>query len=85
MARIAYVPYDETMAEIFSTCGITIQDYSFGEVQGWYDTDYSAARGAAWEWLIDNGTDQQWEDWEDLLTGDYNPWYWSTDSGHMPT
>ena len=84
MAKVAYVPYDNTMASIFSTCNITIQTYNFEGVYGWLDTDYSAARGEAWQYLIENGTDEQWSEWESLITGGYTVNYWSVEKGLFP-
>ena len=84
MAKVAYVPYSDIMAELFDLCGIDITLYTFGNAEGWYETDYQAACAQAWDWLVANGTDEQWEEWEDYVTGDYTLNFWSTDSGNMP-
>ena len=92
MAKIAYVPYDETMAAIFSALGISISPQSFGGVTGWLETEYQAARASAWDLLFEhdtfdydgNGTDD-WDNVSEILSSGYQVKYWSTDSGSMPS
>lgn len=92
MARVAYVPYNDTMNSIFSALGVSITSYDFGGETGWYESDYQAALSAAWDKLFaldafefDGDPEDDWDEAEGLIHGPYQVNYWSTDSGHMPT
>ena len=92
MAKVAYVPYNETMAQIFAALNISISTGDFGGVTGWDAEAYQRALSAAWDALVEldefdldgNGTDD-WDMVEELIHGNYTINYWSTESGHMPS
>lgn len=91
MAKVAYIPYDDTMAQIFEFFEISISTSDFGGKLGWAESDYVNARALARDLLFDyetididgDGADD-WFDVDDLLFADYTVAYWSTDSGHDP-
>ena len=92
MAKVAYIPYNETMAAIFSALGITLSPSDFGGQQGWDAEAFSTACADAWDALVDlnefdyngDGIDD-WDAAEALIHGNFTVMYWSTESGQMPT
>ena len=92
MAKVAYIPFNQTMAALFEALGIEISTDDFGGVTGWGQSDYTNARAAAWDALFaldefEFDGDPLTDDWDlaaDLIQGPYTVMYWSTDSGHFP-
>lgn len=91
MAKVAFVPYNETMAAIFAALGISIQTQDFNGEEGWALDAYQGALSDAWDALFlldkfefDDDPDDDWDEAEALIHGEYPIKYWSTDSGHMP-
>lgn len=92
MAKVPYVPYNDTMAQIFAALNISLAVGDYGGKRGWDPEAYDAARATALEMLVDYDTfdydDNGSDDWayvNGLLTGERVLAYWSTESGHMPT
>lgn len=92
MSRLAYVPYNETMAAIFAALGLTVETGDFGGQIGWAESVYQQARADAWNALIlldefnyDDDPEDDWDEVAAILNGDYTVVYWSTEQGHMPT
>ena len=92
MAKVAFVPYNETMAQIFAALNISLAAEDFGGQQGWALEAYQGALSDAWDALFlldefefDGQAGDDWDLAESLIHGDYQIMYWSTESGHMPT
>ena len=81
MARTSYVPYDEAYDALFAFCDITPPAlYDFGGNRGWNYDEFSEARAAAQNYLIDHDNDPGFDaTWIELLSSDPNPIYWSTE------
>lgn len=82
MPKVAYVPYSEDYANLFSFCGISLPVGDYGGNQGWDAPSFSDALGQAWDYLIENpgGVDDATLDhWFELASGDYPVNYWSTE------
>ena len=85
MARVSYVPFDQTYADLFAFCNITLETSDFGGNQGWYADDFNAAASQAFDYLNDHydelydllGEDKL-ENYYNMLDN-YSVFYWSTE------
>ena len=89
MARVAYVPYNETMGAIFSALGITIATDNFGGVVGWDLQAYQNALSDAWDALFlldefefDGDPEDDWDEAEAFAETKVDDPEWIKETGH---
>ena len=85
MARVSFVPYSQTYADLFAFCGITLATSDFGGRQGWAADAFAAAATQAFDYLNNNYddlletyTEDEIEEFYSMLDN-YSVFYWSTE------
>lgn len=81
MAKVSYVPYSEDYASLFVFCGISLPTADYGGTEGWDAAAFSAAAVAAQDYLNDNLTDENADQFETYfaMLENYSVFYWSTE------
>ena len=84
MAKVSYVPYDDTYATLFAFCGVSIDTADFGGVKGWDATVFASAVNAARDYLDANYPEDEeaalaFEEYYNMLDN-YTVVYWSLEN-----
>lgn len=84
MAKVSFVPYDQTYADLFAYCGVSIDTADFGGQQGWDATAFASAVNAARTYLDEHYPEDEteaaaFENYYNMLDN-YTVWYWSLEN-----
>ncbi len=83
MAKVPYVPFNSDIQAVFSAFGISISTATYNGVTGWDPTAYSNAivevKGIMDSYTGSQYSDEQIDEWFDLLESGYTICYWSTE------
>ena len=83
MAKIPYVPFNESWVTLFTFCGIDLPTSDFGGQAGWGKDEFQNALYQVEDYLFENWDDDQEELFESYYTmaqSSYSVRYWSTEA-----